>query len=365
MLMESQRIIDDCTSCGACVKKCAFLEQFCASPVELAEQFVNGVDEDDAYIPYLCTLCGLCDAVCRKGLSPSKMCAEARVDLFENGFGPLPAHSPVVEEQKWVRTEDFVLEFPDPLTGKSDRVFMPGCHLTEYSPELVASTYEWLLREFPNTGFLFRCCAAPTKAMGNVAGYDEMGAELMAAVKAMGASEIIVACPNCCKNVGSYAGDITVRTVYELMAESDSIAPAEAAGASFALHDPCAGRWDTATHAAVRTLLGRLGVGVDEFRSSGTKTTCCGMGGMVGYVSVDMPKAVKAQKLAQTDSDIVTYCGSCRETFATDRPALHVLDLMFNGDWENAKTKSPNKMSVKHDNIVFFRKALIEKYGSQ
>jgi len=359
---EFEAIIDNCINCKLCIKNCAFLEQFCDDPIDFAKSFSVGLDEDEAFLPYLCTLCGLCEVVCPKDLSFGKMCMEAREDLVKQGIGPLSFHDPVVEEQKHTMTDDFILEFSDPNTGTNDRVFMPGCHLTEYSPDLVVSSYEWLTDAYPNTGFMFRCCAAPTRTMGVTDEFNEMGKELIVAAKKMGAKEIIVACPNCRKTVDSFAEDIKVTSLYELMAESGKIQKAKNSDHVFAIHDPCADRYNSVMQDAVRTLLDQLGFTKEEFKNHGKKTTCCGMGGMVGYVSMDMPEAVKMSKLAQTDSDVVTYCASCRETFSDQRDTIHLLDLVFREDWERAKSKEANKMSVKHDNLVFLRRKLVEKY---
>lgn len=362
-MSSTEQILNECLQCSLCVERCEFLQQFCESPVELAEQFTKGLSEDDAYIPYLCTMCGLCKEVCPEDFNCGGMCLEAREMLVSKGLGPLPAHEAVVKEQQRVRSDSFRISFPDPATGRCEQIFLPGCHLSEYSPELVVATYDWLRDKFPHTGFMLRCCGAPTRALGKPDGLAEMAGELLEEIKSLGVKEIIVACPNCCRTIKSYAGQIKVRTVYEVMAGHGSVTAAQNGRQVFALHDPCAGRLDTNTHKSVRELLQSLGFTLEEFKNHGTETTCCGMGGMVGYVSFDMSDAVKANRLAETSSDIVTYCASCREAFAGQRPVLHILDLIFNSNWERDKTKAPNSKDRQHDNTVFLKKLLTEKYA--
>ena len=87
------------------------------------------------------------------------------------------------------------------------------------------------------------------------------------------------------------------------------------------------------------------------------------MGGMVAYVSPDMSDAVRDRRLEETPSEIVTYCASCREAFAGQRPALHVLDLIFNPDWEADRTRSPHNRAMHQDNQWILKTLLKEKYG--
>ena len=358
-----EKIMAECIGCSLCVQQCEFLSLFCESPRELADSFLQGNLENDSYIPYLCTLCDLCEEVCPLNLNIGEMCLEVRQELVRGGHAPLPAHAPLEKEQKRVMSDHFTLSFPDPETGSSSRVFFPGCHLSGYSPALVMAAYEWLREQLPDTGFMLRCCGAPTRALGKQAAFEGMMAELEDEIAEMGATEIIVACPNCSSTFNACSSRFSIRSIYEVMDEAGPITPACSSGHSFALHDPCSGRWDKKTQECVRTVLRSLGFTLEEFGNQGAKTTCCGMGGMVAYVSPDMSDAVRDRRLEETPSEIVTYCASCREAFAGQRPALHVLDLIFNPEWETDRTRPPHNRAMHQDNQWILKTLLKEKYG--
>ncbi len=358
-----EKIATECIECSLCVQQCEFLSLFCESPRELAVSFMQGNLENDSYIPYLCTLCGLCGEICPLDLNIGDMCLEVRQELVRTGLGPLPAHAMLEKEQKRVMSDHFTLSFPDPKTGSCKRVFFPGCHLSGYSPTLVMAAYDWLREQLPDTGFMLRCCGAPTRSLGQQSDFEDMMACLEDEIAEMGASEIIVACPNCSSTFNACFSRFNIRSIYEVMDEAGPIAPACGGEHPFALHDPCSGRWDGKTQECVRSVLRSSGFTLEEFGNCGARTTCCGMGGMVAYVSPDMSDAVRDRRLEETPSEIVTYCASCREAFAGQRPALHVLDLIFNPDWEADRTRSPHNRAMHQDNQWILKTLLKEKYG--
>ncbi len=354
-----------CIECSLCVQQCEFLSLFCESPRQLAVSFMQGDLEKDSYIPYLCTLCGLCEEVCPLDLNIGDMCFEVRQKLVRNGIGPLPAHAAVEKEQKRVMSDHFSLSFPDPATGGCSRVFIPGCHLSGYSPALVMASYDWLRERLPDTGFMLRCCGAPSRDLGQQDVFEVMMADMQAEIAGMGATEIIVACPKCGSTIKTCSLPFTVKTIYEIMAEAGPIKTAFRGEHTFALHDPCSGRRDGYTQECVRSILRSSGCEVEEFRNHGTGTTCCGMGGMVAYVSPDMSDAVRDRRLEETPTEIVTYCAGCRDAFAGRRPALHILDLLFNPDWEDDLVRPPHNRAMQQDNQWILKTLLSKKYGLQ
>ncbi len=60
--VESVR--NGCTECMRCVAECEFLKRY-GTPRQIAVSALDGL-EGAGEIPFECSLCGLCDAVCRE-----------------------------------------------------------------------------------------------------------------------------------------------------------------------------------------------------------------------------------------------------------------------------------------------------------
>ncbi len=65
-----------CTKCRACLTDCAFLRKH-GTPGEVAGSY-DSCRQEDLAMPFECSLCGLCGAVCPGGLQPADMFLEMR-----------------------------------------------------------------------------------------------------------------------------------------------------------------------------------------------------------------------------------------------------------------------------------------------
>ena len=293
------------------------------------------------------------------------MCLEARQTLVDEGVAPLTPHKIVKRDQDWDLSDEFALTLPNPDKQKASKVFFPGCHLSGYSPSLVFSTYEWLREKIPGIGILLKCCGSPTNYIGDKAAFQGILDNLEAEANRMGAEELICACPNCIRHLTRYAPNLKVKSLYEVMVE---LGPAEAQlnGAStFTIHDPCAARGRDEIHDAVRSMIGWAGVTIDEMKESRNNTQCCGQGGGVPYISPQIAANSTKRRVEQLKADVVTYCASCREAFAAQKPSLHVLDLIFNSNWVEDKTKPANKPPGKKENKSSLKAQLREKFAAE
>jgi hypothetical protein len=84
------------------------------------------------------------------------------------------------------------------------------------------------------------------------------------------------------------------------------------------------------------------------------------MGGMVPYVDFELAGRITKKRADEASHDILTYCTSCREALAMYKPALHILDLIFNTDWDRAKGEPPKTGKVRRENQARL-KAMLEK----
>jgi len=87
-------------------------------------------------------------------------------------------------------------------------------------------------------------------------------------------------------------------------------------------------------------------------------TRCCGMGGMVAFANLELSSKVTKSRIGEAHFDILTYCASCREAFASEKPAIHILDLVFNPDWEQDRLKAPKTGKARRETQALLKSQL-------
>lgn len=87
----AQEIIDNCTECGRCMPNCPFLQEYCKSPKQLFQKFLDEGDIE-SIVPYSCLLCGHCTRVCPKRLKLGDAFYSMRKDIIK-GQRKLPLKS--------------------------------------------------------------------------------------------------------------------------------------------------------------------------------------------------------------------------------------------------------------------------------
>jgi len=362
-------IYEKCTEkqCKKClsVHFCQFMKNYCETGADLAEKFRNGEFKENPVVPYSCNLCGLCEKVCPEHLDIGQMCLEVRERMVEEGSGPMPRHKAVLDEQEWIESDVYALTLPPPDGSECKRFFFPGCGLSSYSPDLVMKTYDYLLEKLPGTGILLRCCAAPLHQIGDKNRFEKAMGNLTKEMDKHGASELIVCCPDCKHLLQEEASHIQTTSIYEVIAEhglpeKTFVWP----GKKFSLHDSCKARYDVDVQESVRTIAKDLGYHIEEIKNSWKKTRCCGMGGLIAYADFKFNMQVIKSRVKELPNDVLSYCAACRNTFAmVGKPSVHVLDLVFNPDWEKTK-KYPGKQGpAKQKILTGLRERLVSEFS--
>ena len=343
---------DRCLQCECkdCVQQCEFLDQYCEHPKELMKKLLEDPSEvDNLAMSYFCNLCDTCTTYCPNDFELADIFLDIREEMVDAGEGPLDGHNPVTKfHQPLGFSSLFTTKLPDKKAGETKRVFFPGCSLSSYAPEVVAKTYDYLQENLPGTGFLLKCCGAPTHMVGQHEGFDERFGDMIEDVKDLGATEIITACPDCTHTILDNApDDIEVTTLYEVLDEigipEDKKGSAD--GKTITIHDSCQTRDFPEIHESVRHIANDLGLEVEEFEHSGEDTRCCGFGGMVLLANEDLSTDIMERRANQTDEDIVTYCAACRESMTmADANSFHLLEFLFGDEWTEGANGTDNPL---------------------
>jgi uncharacterized membrane protein YdjX (TVP38/TMEM64 family)/Fe-S oxidoreductase len=321
--MDAHTVLEDCQECGLCQKDCKFLQQS-GTPKSLAA--VDPSLNDHQATAFECSLCGLCAEVCPEDIDPAGMFLAMRREAVRKGDGDYPEHSAIIGYERRGTSRRYTWYG---LPEGCDTVFFPGCTLPGTRPERVRTLYNDLKKSQPTLGMVLDCCTKPSHDLGREQTFEAMFGEMKTYLIEHGVRNVLVACPNCFKIFNQYGEGLSVRTVYELLAEKGSSEAGKVSG-TVTVHDPCAVRLEDSIHGSVRKLIVDQGLTVEEMPHHGRKTLCCGEGGSVGFLSPDLAKNWGAlRKVEANGRRIVTYCAGCTSALNATTPASHILDLFY------------------------------------
>jgi len=321
---ELKNISENCINCTLCQKECAFLEKY-GKPKEIADTY-NGPDRTYQSMAFECSLCELCAEVCPVHLNPADMFLEMRREAMQIGNGNHREYSRILGYEKRGTSKRYTYYT---LPHDCDTIFFPGCTLAGTRPDKTMKLYEHIRETIPTLGIVLDCCTKPSHDLGREEYFDAMFNEMKDFLVTNGIRNVLVACPNCYNVFSKYGGELSVKTVYEVMAESVAPETVQVTG-TVTIHDPCAIRHETSIHSAVRDLVAQKGLTVEEMPHHGKKTLCCGEGGSVGFVSPDLAKNWGAlRKREAAGRKMITCCAGCSGLLGSLTPTSHILDLLF------------------------------------
>ncbi len=325
--------------CKLCMKECEMLNDFTGCPGELFQDILEKGGDIDPLIPFSCNMCMQCTLVCPKEFSMMDRFMDLRIRMVRENKGksPIKGHKVIDLHQMLGFSRFFNAGVAAGGDGKTKRVFIPGCSLPSYNPELVGKILAHLQERLPGTGAILKCCGKPTKALGQVEAFKERYAELQTEIDRLGAEEIIVACQSCYVTMKEYSPNQKVRSLWEVLPEiglpEGAIGIGKGSDLTIAVHDSCPTRDVTPIQDGIRWILGELGYAMEEPPHTRAQTRCCGFGGMVVPANPELAMRVMKRRTAEVSSDcMVTYCAACRESMVRGgKKAVHILDLIFGG----------------------------------
>lgn len=318
-----------CTDCGACVTECRFLGQR-GTPKKIVEA-LDPASREHHGMSFECSLCGLCSAVCPTGINPAAMFLEMRRSALRPDSADLPEYGRLLGYEQRGTSRRYTWYS---LPAGCNTVFFPGCALAGTRPRQTLKLFETLGGIIPDLGIVLDCCTKPSHSLGRQEFFNAMFGELNEYLVGQGVKTVLVACPNCREVFDQHATKLTVRTVYEVLAESGQLAETLSTRAEVVtVHDPCVSRFAESVQAAARTLITRTGLTIREMQHSGSSTICCGEGGAVACLTPELADEWGRRRQIEAGGlRIVTYCAGCTQRLSRHTPTSHVIDLLFDPD---------------------------------
>jgi Fe-S oxidoreductase len=317
-------IKEKCTECLLCQKECLFLQK-CGTPKAIADRY-HLEEKEFRFLPYECSLCGMCHAVCPVKISPAQMFLEMRRENVLRGKGDFPEHAPLLNYEKRGISKRYTWYG---LPQGCDTILFPGCALPGARSETVINLYKHLKGESPQLGIVLDCCTKPSHDLGRQEYFERVFGEMKELLLSQGIKTVWVTCPNCYKVFKEYGAPLRIQTVYEVLPGLKSF-PSTTNRGTVTVHDPCVVRFDKEVHRSVRNLIESRGTAIEEMGHRETKTLCCGEGGAVGFINPELAQewGIKRSKEAG-NKPILTYCSGCVNHLSKRSPTHHLLDFYF------------------------------------
>ncbi len=316
-----------CIECDLCRKECAFLKKH-GKPKEIADRYDPALRKEDLALPFECSLCGLCTAVCPAKIDPARLFLEMRREAVRQGRGDYPEHAVLKGYERRGTSRKYSYYA---LPAGCDTVFFPGCTLAGTRSEKVKLVYKRLKEKLPSIGIVLDCCMKPSHDLGREDHFNAMFAEMRGYLAAHGVTRVIVACPNCYRMFVRYGTGLSIRSLYEVLAEDcGDGGRAGLTGEAVTVHDPCAVRFDEEMHRSVRKLIGNKGRAIMEMEHTGSRTFCCGEGGAVGALAPELAAVWgRRRRTEAVGKKVITYCAGCANMLSKLAPAAHILDILW------------------------------------
>lgn len=377
ILKKSKYIADECIGktmengkdiCKKCIHDCEMLDKYVDTPGSFFKQVFNK-EETDVMVPFSCTMCDKCLEVCPKDLDLSTVFMEMRKEMVKdnNGKVPLKGYGGTDFHQKMSFSSLMNTTKKSSVVNKRKLAFMPGCSLPSYRPDLVESILLHIKEREPNMDTVLKCCGKPTELIGQEELFKKRYGTLENEFEKLETDEVIVACQNCYRVLKNNS-KLKVKSLWTYLQEiglpENSIGIGKNSDLIFSIHDSCPTRNEVDMHSSVRWIMNKLGYKVEEMENVGTKTKCCGVGGMIGSGNPSLSKTMIEKRCSEAKSDnIVSYCASCTNAMAIGgKNSYHLLELVFEDTlYKGMDGKKSSSGGLKYWTNRYSSKKVIEK----
>jgi Fe-S oxidoreductase len=371
-MSEAARCIQ--CECLECVKVCPYLEHYKGYPKRYIREIYNnlsivmGTRYANQFIN-TCAECGLCAEVCPTDVDMGAICRNARIEMVKQERMPASAHDFALRDMAFSNSEKFALAKNPPGAGASSSVFFPGCQLSASYPQYVEQAYSFLTESLPQeqVGLMLRCCGAPADWAGREDLFAQSKEEFLAEYKKLGSPRLILACSSCYQVFKTNFPQIEICSFWEIYDQyGPQTVQSRVERPALALHDPCSTRYEGQIQDAVRNILRKNGVAIQELPLSREKTECCSYGGQMWLTNKAVAKKMVERRVNQNASDYVAYCAMCRDFFSkNDKRSLHLFDLLFGKlEMDYALVPAPD-FSQRHENRARLKEKFLTELWSE
>lgn len=348
---EAKIEADRCKQCECklCMKECIMLNDYTDCPKTLFKEYLEkGYENMDKMIAFSCNECSQCTIECPKTFDiKSNFIAVKEQYIIDNGNENIvEGLKPFDKSQDMECSEEYSTTVLAKDKKKTKYLFVPGCTVPAYSPDLVEKTLNHLRETLDGeVGAMLQCCGKVTKLIGEDAKFKERNEMAVEEINETNADVIITVCPSC-YNVYKSTTDKEVISYWDLMKNEIGIPTSQkeigkTSDVIFNFHDSCVTRTVKSHHDSVRWILSELGYKYEEIVRNRENTRCCGVGGMVCSSNPELYERVYNRRANDfTQDNIVSYCGSCRGTMeAAGKDSIHILNLIFGDTYTKEKAK--------------------------
>jgi len=311
------RINKECKFCGICKDHCSFLQEH-GNPSEIINKITT---EKQTELPFLCSLCGLCEEVCPKDIPVVDTMRNYRSEIISQRGSILKEHKPLKMYETFHRSS--IAHYSD-ISEDTTAIFFPGCNLSSSRPHLTRKVYKDLKKEHNNLSIVLDCCSKPSYDMGDYKSFNKGLNKLLDELKQSNVKTIYTACPNCFK-VFKESFDYSIKSIFEIL-PTEELSLTE----NYILHDPCVMRDEEEIHNLVRTKITDMGISYSEKNHSRARASCCGEGGAVSFLKKEYTDQwTKIIKDESNGKPVITYCAGCTGFLQKEMTSVHLLDLTY------------------------------------
>lgn len=188
--------------------------------------------------------------------------------------------------------------------------FNPGCALSIYKPDMENKILAYLNENYDNVQLHKICCHHDPRLSAG--------------------STIINVCAGCDRRFRTLYSDIDTISLWEVLDKLDNFPFPDYYGKVMSIHDPCPIRVKPQVHAAVRNLLYKMNIKIDESEYHGTHSICCG-DSLYQHCPVEQVNAFMKKRAASMPCEqVAVYCVSCiKSMYIGGKKPCHIIDLLY------------------------------------